>query len=84
MQRSSGRRKRLRVSRRRCSSLRKTMQKGLLMISFPLSEIWTERGTELIIGGSVGYKDQIGFAVMNRMIKSAGYNVIKLPSAADR
>ena len=41
-------------------------------------------GTELIIAGALDTKDQIGFAVMNRMIKSAGYNVIKLPSAADR
>ena len=35
-------------------------------------------GVELIIAGALGTDDQRGFAVMNRMLKSAGYNVIEV------
>ncbi len=41
-------------------------------------------GTELIIAGALNTEDQIGFAVMNRMIKSAGYNIIRLPDGAEK
>jgi L-threonylcarbamoyladenylate synthase len=34
------------------------------------------QGVNLIIAGALNPDDQIGFAVMNRMFKSAGYNVI--------
>ena len=32
-------------------------------------------GVDLILAGALDEKDEIGFAVMNRMLKSAGYNV---------
>ncbi len=35
-------------------------------------------GVDLIIAGALSEEDQVGFAVMNRMIKSAGYNIIKV------
>lgn len=34
-------------------------------------------GVDVIIAGALDQEDQVGFAVMNRMFKSAGYNVIK-------
>ncbi|MDR0885488.1 MAG: threonylcarbamoyl-AMP synthase [Clostridiales Family XIII bacterium] len=37
-----------------------------------------EDGGDLIIAGALSYKDGVGFAVMNRMMKSAGYNVVKV------
>ncbi len=37
-----------------------------------------EQGVDLIIAGALSDTDGIGFAVMNRMMKSAGYNVIKV------
>ncbi|MBN7774021.1 L-threonylcarbamoyladenylate synthase [Clostridium aminobutyricum] len=36
------------------------------------------QGVDLILAGALDDSDGIGFAVMNRMMKSAGYNVIKL------
>ena len=33
-------------------------------------------GVDLIIAGALSEKDGVGFAVMNRMLKSAGYNII--------
>ncbi|MFR4356667.1 MAG: hypothetical protein ACLT4O_04435 [Clostridia bacterium] len=33
---------------------------------------------DLIIAGALSGEDQVGFAVMNRMVKSAGYNIIKV------
>lgn len=36
------------------------------------------RGVELIFCGGMKMKDDVGFAVMNRMLKSAGYNIIKV------
>jgi L-threonylcarbamoyladenylate synthase len=35
-------------------------------------------GTDLIIAGALSEKDGVGFAVMNRMMKSAGYNIVKV------
>jgi L-threonylcarbamoyladenylate synthase len=35
-------------------------------------------GADLIIAGALSYKDGVGFAVMNRMMKSAGYNIVKV------
>jgi L-threonylcarbamoyladenylate synthase len=35
-------------------------------------------GVELIIAGALSDKDGVGFAVMNRMMKSAGYNIVKV------
>ena len=32
-------------------------------------------GVDLILAGALDEKDEIGFAVMNRMLKSAEYNV---------
>ena len=37
-----------------------------------------EDGADFIIAGALNEEDQRGFAVMNRMIKSAGYNVINV------
>lgn len=34
-------------------------------------------GVDIILAGSLSEDNQVGFAVMNRMMKSAGYNVIK-------
>lgn len=34
-------------------------------------------GVDVILAGALDEDDQLGFAVMNRMLKSAGYNVIK-------
>lgn len=42
------------------------------------------QGVDLIIAGALDIENQIGFAVMNRMIKSAGYNIIKLPVDENR
>ncbi|MDR0854091.1 MAG: threonylcarbamoyl-AMP synthase [Clostridiales Family XIII bacterium] len=33
---------------------------------------------DLILAGALSYKDGVGFAVMNRMMKSAGHNVVKV------
>ncbi|MDR1496103.1 MAG: threonylcarbamoyl-AMP synthase [Clostridiales Family XIII bacterium] len=33
-------------------------------------------GADLIIAGALSEKDGVGFAVMNRMMKSAGYNIV--------
>ena len=38
----------------------------------------TLTGVDLIIAGALSGEDQVGFAVMNRMVKSAGYNIIKV------
>jgi L-threonylcarbamoyladenylate synthase len=35
-------------------------------------------GADLIIAGAMSDKDSLGFAVMNRMMKAAGYNIIKV------
>ena len=37
-----------------------------------------QAGVDLILAGALSEEDQVGFAVMNRMIKSAGYNIIKV------
>ncbi|MCR5481753.1 MAG: threonylcarbamoyl-AMP synthase [Clostridia bacterium] len=37
-----------------------------------------ECGTDLIIAGALSDTDGVGFAVMNRMLKSAGYNIIEV------
>ncbi|MDR1134633.1 MAG: threonylcarbamoyl-AMP synthase [Clostridiales Family XIII bacterium] len=34
--------------------------------------------TDLIIAGALSEKDGVGFAVMNRMMKAAGYNIIRV------
>jgi L-threonylcarbamoyladenylate synthase len=35
-------------------------------------------GADLILAGALSAKDGVGFAVMNRMMKSAGYNIAKI------
>lgn len=35
-------------------------------------------GVDLILAGALSDKDGVGFAVMNRMLKSAGYNIAKV------
>jgi L-threonylcarbamoyladenylate synthase len=35
-------------------------------------------GVDLILAGALSVKDGVGFAVMNRMMKSAGYNIVKV------
>jgi L-threonylcarbamoyladenylate synthase len=35
-------------------------------------------GVDLILAGALSDTDGVGFAVMNRMLKSAGYNIIKV------
>lgn len=35
-------------------------------------------GIELILAGALSEHDGVGFAVMNRMLKSAGYNIVKV------
>lgn len=42
-----------------------------------LRELDTE-GVDLILAGALSDKDGVGFAVMNRMMKSAGYNVVRV------
>lgn len=37
-----------------------------------------EEGIDLILAGALSEKDGVGFAVMNRMLKSAGYNIVKV------
>lgn len=37
-----------------------------------------EEGVDLILAGALSEKDGVGYAVMNRMLKSAGYKVIKV------
>lgn len=37
-----------------------------------------EAGVDLIIAGALNTDNQVGFAVMNRMVKSAGYNIIEV------
>ena len=37
-----------------------------------------EEGVDLIIAGALSRRDNVGFAVMNRMIKAAGYNIVKV------
>jgi L-threonylcarbamoyladenylate synthase len=37
-----------------------------------------DEGVDLIIAGAVSQNDSVGFAVMNRMKKAAGYNVIRI------
>jgi L-threonylcarbamoyladenylate synthase len=37
-----------------------------------------ETGVDLIIAGALSRKDSLGFAVMNRMMKAAGYNIVKV------
>jgi L-threonylcarbamoyladenylate synthase len=37
-----------------------------------------EEGADLIIAGALSDKDGVGFAVMNRMMKSAGHNVVRV------
>ncbi|MGI6737189.1 MAG: L-threonylcarbamoyladenylate synthase [Anaerovoracaceae bacterium] len=36
-----------------------------------------EEGVDLILAGAMADTDSVGFAVMNRMLKSAGYNIVK-------
>lgn len=36
------------------------------------------QGVDLILAGALSDEDGVGFAVMNRMLKSAGYNVIRV------
>jgi L-threonylcarbamoyladenylate synthase len=35
-----------------------------------------QQGVDLILAGALSDKDGLGFAVMNRMMKSAGYNIV--------
>ncbi len=35
-----------------------------------------DQGVDLILAGALSEKDGVGFAVMNRMLKSAGYNIV--------
>lgn len=37
-----------------------------------------DEGIDLILAGALSEKDGVGFAVMNRMLKSAGYNIVKV------
>lgn len=37
-----------------------------------------EQGVDLILAGALSEKDGVGFAVMNRMFKSAGYQIVKV------
>lgn len=37
-----------------------------------------KQGVDLIIAGALSDTDGVGFAVMNRMLKSAGYNIVKV------
>ncbi|MBQ1401178.1 MAG: threonylcarbamoyl-AMP synthase, partial [Firmicutes bacterium] len=37
-----------------------------------------KEGVDLILAGALSDKDGVGFAVMNRMLKSAGYNIVKV------
>jgi len=37
-----------------------------------------DEGTDLILAGALSDVDGVGFAVMNRMMKSAGYNIVKV------
>jgi len=39
-----------------------------------------DQGVDLILAGALSYGDGVGFAVMNRMLKSAGYHVISVES----
>ena len=34
------------------------------------------RGVDLILAGALQSEDERGFAIMNRMLKSAGYHVV--------
>jgi L-threonylcarbamoyladenylate synthase len=37
-----------------------------------------DEGVDLILAGALSEQDGVGFAVMNRMLKSAGYNIAKV------
>jgi L-threonylcarbamoyladenylate synthase len=37
-----------------------------------------ENGVDLILAGALSDRDGVGFAVMNRMLKSAGYNIVRV------
>ena len=37
-----------------------------------------EEDVDLILAGALSDTDGVGFAVMNRMLKSAGYNIVKV------
>jgi L-threonylcarbamoyladenylate synthase len=37
-----------------------------------------DEGVDLILAGALSERDGVGFAVMNRMLKSAGYNIAKV------
>jgi L-threonylcarbamoyladenylate synthase len=37
-----------------------------------------EQGVDMIIAGALSDTDGVGFAVMNRMLKSAGYNIVRV------
>lgn len=37
-----------------------------------------KEGVDLILAGALSDRDGVGFAVMNRMLKSAGYNIVKV------
>lgn len=39
---------------------------------------YDEQGVDLILAGAVDTEDGVGFAVMNRMMKSAGYSVVNV------
>jgi len=36
------------------------------------------QGVDIILAGALSATDGVGFAVMNRMMKSAGYNIVKV------
>ena len=36
------------------------------------------QGVDLILAGALSDTDGVGFAVMNRMLKSAGYNIARV------
>ena len=36
------------------------------------------QGVDMIIAGALSETDGVGFAVMNRMLKSAGYNIVRV------
>jgi L-threonylcarbamoyladenylate synthase len=37
-----------------------------------------EEGADMIIAGALSETDGVGFAVMNRMMKAAGYNIVRV------
>ena len=45
---------------------------------FPRLRDFDEQEVDLILAGALDLQDGIGFAVMNRMLKSAGYSIINV------